>query len=1039
MSESILNALMHLFAIIANVAEDEVSIRGRTIVKAYIKQHLNKGQVNEYLKLFDNYLSFYQRELRESKNNNVPEKDSLMSFQISNICHQINKGLHQNEKIIVFLRLLEFEYEDEIITDKEFEFIKIVAKTFNISKSEFNNTKAFIFDSHTENIEKDKILIIEDKEIIPPDELEGSWIEQHRPVSLSESKHIYNENLAGRIIFLHIVSINTFVFRYFGKGELYIGGHYIFPNRFYILEHGSIIKGPKINPIYYSDVAGKFLQSPTKPKIVITGNDIEFRFKNSENGIQKFNFSEESGQLIGIMGGSGVGKSTLLNVLNGKLFLNSGEILINGYDIQKNKFRLEGIIGYVPQDDLLIEELTVYQNLYYNAKLCFSNFSEYEIRQTVEKILIDLDLEDIKNLKVGNPLNKFISGGQRKRLNIGLELMREPYILFVDEPTTGLSSMGSEKVMLLLKEQTVKGKLVIANIHQPSSNIFKLLDKLWIFDKGGYPIYNGNPIDAIVYFKTMSSHVNATESECPSCANVNPEQILQIVESKVVDELGKFTNERKNSPKEWYNLYKENIETKLVKKETKKILPKIFFKISDLGKQFEIFSIRNLLSKLTNKQFLLINFLEAPLLAFILAFFTKYIRADSYIFSENKNLAAYLFMSVVVALFIGLTVSAEEIIKDRKILERESFLNLSRFSYLNSKILFLFVLSAIQTISFVLIGNLILEIKGMTLSYWLILFTTSCFANMTGLIISSGFNSVVTIYILIPFILVPQLLLSGTIVKFDDLHKSLTSKIYVPPVGDLMASRWAYEALVVEQYKNNKFEKIFFGYEQQISETSFKTNFLIPRLISKIEECERNFITGENQQKTETNLNIIKNEINQLKIAAGKPVLDFIEIINQLTTNSFNTEIAEETKEYLEYLNLYFFEKFQEASSKKDEEYNKLISTLGSEKVYQLMHDYVNNSLADLVTNRKEIYKIYETDKRLIQKADPVFMYPESNFGRSHFYAPAKKFNGKYIDTLMFNLMVIWLMTFFLYILLLVDGLRIIVTYFENIKFRKAS
>ena len=103
------------------------------------------------------------------------------------------------------------------------------------------------------------------------------------------------------------------------------------------------------------------------------------------------------------------------------------------------------------------------------------------------RVLMDIDLIGIKNLAVGDPINKYISGGQRKRLNIALELIREPSVLFADEPTSGLSSMDSEMVMLLLKEQTLKGRLVIVNIHQPSSDIYKLFDKLLIMDKGGYP------------------------------------------------------------------------------------------------------------------------------------------------------------------------------------------------------------------------------------------------------------------------------------------------------------------------------------------------------------------------------------------------------------------------------------------------------------------------------------------------------------------------------------------------------------------------
>ena len=123
---------------------------------------------------------------------------------------------------------------------------------------------------------------------------------------------------------------------------------------------------------------------------------------------------------------------------------------------------MDGIIGYIPQDDLLIEELTVQQNLLFNAKLCLDGYSSTEINDAVDKLLSELDLFDARDLKVGSPLNKYISGGQRKRLNIALELIREPQLLFVDEPTSGLSSTDSENVIALLKDQTLKGKLVLS-------------------------------------------------------------------------------------------------------------------------------------------------------------------------------------------------------------------------------------------------------------------------------------------------------------------------------------------------------------------------------------------------------------------------------------------------------------------------------------------------------------------------------------------------------------------------------------------------
>ena len=341
------------------------------------------------------------------------------------------------------------------------------------------------------------------------------------------------------------------------------------------------------------------------------------------------------------MGGSGTGKSTLMNLLNGKISPTDGRIHINGFPLEKAS--MEGVIGYVPQDDLLFEELTVYQNLIFNAQICFSDFSNELLEKTVDKVLNDLELAEIKHLKVGDPLNKTISGGQRKRLNIALELMREPSVLFVDEPTSGLSSNDSEKMMLLLKDLARRGKLVVAILHQPSSDIFKLLDRLWILDQGGYPIYNGNPVDAVVYFKTMSTQVNAAESECPRCGNVIPEQILQIIEAQEINDDGSTTRKRRVQPHIWYSKYKENILPKINKLRYETILPPTNFNIPDFWNQFKIFSKRNLLSKISNRQYVIINLFEAPLLAFILGYFSKYSPEGEYAFSEKHKPARLSF------------------------------------------------------------------------------------------------------------------------------------------------------------------------------------------------------------------------------------------------------------------------------------------------------------------------------------------------------------------------------------------------------------
>ena len=1005
---------MQLFAIIATANKEGVNEKSRSIVESYLRLMLSSEQVTEYLQLFDKYVE--ERGGGVKKDGTQERKrTSLNSVKVLRICEQINGELKQDQKLLVLLQLLEFISFGEEITEQEIDFVKTVSDIFNIPEDEYFNCYAFTLNPKLDEIPHKENILILDKNNESPN---------------AEVKHLRFKDLEGHVMILFLPSINAYAFRYVGETELYLNGHSIMLNRTYVLPKGSAIRSPRIGSIYYSDIVSKFINAMNAEKVVFTAKGVEFRFKGSKNGLHNFNFCEQGGELIGIMGGSGVGKSTLLNVLNGNLQPQSGEILINGYNIYTEKEKLNGVIGFVPQDDLLIEELTVYQNLYYSAKLCFSDYTEEQIDEAVNKVLEDLDLKATADLVVGNPLNKTISGGQRKRLNIALELIREPLVMFVDEPTSGLSSMDSEMVMDLLKEQTLKGKLVIVNIHQPSSVIFKMFDKLLIMDKGGYLVYYGNPVDSVVYFKTMSNHVNATESECYHCGNINPEQVLQILESKVVDEYGRTTHKRKTTPEEWAAMYEEHSKSKIKFDTEKQDLPKNNFSIPGMFKQFRIFCERNILSKLANRQYMLINFLEAPVLALILAYFTKYIAGEGgnpniFVFSGNENLPIYLFMGVVVSIFIGLTVSAEEIIRDRQLLKRESFLNLSHVSYLNSKIAVLFVISAIQTLSFVLIGNTIMEIHGMTLAHWLILFTASCVSNMIGLNISAALDSVVTIYILIPFLIVPQLLFSGTMVKFDKLNKAISSYEVVPVIGDLMPSRWAYEAMAVKQYRDNEYMKNFFLIEQKKSEAAYIGSYLVPALNNKIAK-----LANADEETRNQIIGLLHTEVTKINDRTPKQQFDDIDL---LTPEKYNDDVQENLTSFLDKTAKLYQQKQNKAISVLDREISSLAEELGGNKaLVELKKNYTNEALSNFVLNRVDIEKIHDMGDHFIQVSDPVYKEPESRCGRAHFYAPFKQIGNLQIDTFWFNIIVMWIMNGLLYVLLVCDGLRWTITKFSK-------
>lgn len=1019
---------MQLFAL---VAKDETGGEsGRRVVKVFLEQQLNKELVLQYLQVFDEFFKEYHGgadELDEKKKKRI----SRSSVKILKICMAINAELTQKQKVIVLFRLLEFVNSDGSIDGQELDFVNTVSDSFNIDEQEFLRCLHFVKALSEDLQDSDNVLVIS----------------HDKDPKFERAHHIFAEALQGQIRVLSIPSVNLYVFRYFGTETLFINGQPARSGRVNILSQGASIRTSGLSPIYYSDIVGRFMRATVDHDLVFEANNIEFFFPGGKQGLHTLNMRERSGQLLGIMGASGAGKSTLLNILNGTTEPSKGSVNINGINIYKEPDKVEGLIGYISQDDLLIEDLTVFENLYYNAKLCFDGVSTFRLRKMVMTTLKNLGLSEIKDLKVGSPLNKKISGGQRKRLNIALELIREPSILFVDEPTSGLSSRDSENIMDLLKELALKGKLVYVVIHQPSSDIYKMFDKLMILDTGGYPVYYGNPIDAIGYFKAQINDVTSQDVECFNCGNVNPEQVFNIIEGKVLDEYGQSTQSRRVKPVEWNEKFigSGKMESELAENNGSGGRLPDAASIPSRISQFVVFLTRDVRSKLADSQYMLINFLETPVLAIILASLVRFYANDEagYVFRENDNIPAYMFMCVVVALFFGLTVSAEEIIKDRKILKREKFLNLSRSSYLVSKIMIMFFISFVQTLSFVLIGNAILEVQGMNISYFLVLFSTSCFANMLGLNISASFRNAVTIYILIPFLIIPQLLLSGVIVEFDKLNPGFSSNEYVPITGEIMASKWAYEALAVHQFKNNEYEKELFEFDKKISEATFRKDYWIPELKKKVIAMSSIVdLKSDEGVKAANGLTLIKHEIEREN--TFNPDIKF-EKVELLTPELITQETLISLREHLEKLARYYVKQRNAVDAEKDRIIATKVKTPEERDAFnKLRDDYYNESLGDLVMNSTDFYRIIERDGKLIQRLHPVYQDPVgSSILRSQFFAPRKVLFGHYIDTYWANLLVIWSMSIFLMLTLYFDALSKVLEFLGSLgerlpKFQKS-
>ena len=956
MTDIILSSFLSLFALFGK--EEKVDeTRAKSLLEDYLRHHFGIRKINTYLGLYSDMRGVYEI------------SDNLDTETIvASICDNLHGKIHVTEKSMLLLRIMEF---CGVKDDHIHPIFRTMAEKFSVSEQQFNDFVNFVSGKAS-----DSVLLLQP------------------------------EGFEGQLKTLLIPTTGTLIFTYLGDDKVLLNDVPVLSGAYQVWLQSSVLKGKNGHPVYYSTILAEYNKKTGKgeedsQQVEFCGRNINFRFPNSDNGMHNLNFTLHSGELLAIMGGSGTGKTTLLSILNGSLIPQEGQITINGHDISEQKAK--DLIGFVPQDDLLIEELTVYQNLYYTAKLCFASLSEDEIDRRVIKILKDLGLDVSKDLKVGSPINKYISGGQRKRLNIALELIREPAVLFLDEPTSGLSSADTEKVINLLKEQTYKGKLVVVNIHQPSSDVYKLFDRLWLLDKGGYPVFDGNPIDAITYFKGAANYADAETSACPTCGNVNPEIVLNIIDEKAINNTGETSETRKMTPQEWHELY--------LKHQPEFTQPAISeVPASDLKKpgrfsQFAIFLRRNFKTKITNIQYLCIALLEAPVLAVICALLTRYAPPEGYTVMDNKNLVSYFFMAVIVATFIGMSGSAEEIIKDRALLKREKFLQLSYGSYIWSKIIFMAGVSLIQTFLFILIGNTIMGLHGLFGIWWLILFATAFLANLTGLILSQCLSSIVSIYISIPILLIPQILLCGLVVSFSDLTpKSTTGN--VPLIGDVIPSRWSYEALAVTSFTDNTYEKPFFALDKARQENQIYNLGFLYELQSQLETMNDEKKHGKAIDPT--HLRVIHTNLPTLSQFCG------------MTPYSGN-DSYESLHDYMKKAERILAKRGNDITLQKDAMIAATIKKQGKDAFLEVKKNNFNMKLEEFVTGADQRRMVDIVDDYLVPRSGIIYLTPHNKLGRAPFYSSEKILGSWHIKTLWFNLGVILLMSIITIILLITD------------------
>src|SRR5881392_3921251 len=545
-------------------------------------------------------------------------------------------------------------------------------------------------------------------------------------------------------------------------------------------------------------------------------SEVTHRFGSGDIGLEGISFNVVRGELVCVMGASGSGKSTLLRVLAGQLEPTSGQVLLNNQSLYQDLDALKHYVSYMPQQDAFDEHLTIGENLLFAAAIRAPHLSRRDRTRRLEAKLVELGLGERRDAVVGSPEKKTLSGGERKRLNIGLDMIGMSDVYLFDEPTSGLSSKDSEHVIEIIRSMA-HNKIIIVTIHQPSSKLFQMFHKAILLDKGGRLVFFGTPTEMLRYFAEAEHQhqFGADLGACPSCGTTRPEFIFDVLETPLRDISGDVIYEENNrgqliaarrySPEFWRDKYEafrliQDVKQVSLRKEpvTAVVAPPTVKKRQPIRwreewTQFRTLMRRSFISKLRNRANLVITIGVSPVLALLISTLLRYSDSGHYDFASAYHIPTFLFLSLIVAMFLGLTNSADDIIRDRAVLQRERNLNVRLPYYLLAKFASLGFFAVLQCVLFVLIGNYILAIRGM---FWIdlgVMLMTAMGGVALGLVVSCLVADPKTAANIVPLVLIPQIIMGGALIKYEDMNRNL-ALVYA-------FSRWFTEHPSTEQGK----------------------------------------------------------------------------------------------------------------------------------------------------------------------------------------------------------------------------------------------
>lgn len=516
--------------------------------------------------------------------------------------------------------------------------------------------------------------------------------------------------------------------------------------------------------------------------IKVEAIDLNKWVRDDLNILQNISVVFQSREFIVVVGQSGGGKSTLLDAISGYRPATHGRVLCNDVDTLKHFDLIRNNIGYVPQKDIIHMELTVYQALDYAAQLRMPpDTTPDERHQRVMDVLEDLDLTHRKDVQISG-----LSGGQQKRVSIGVELLTKPGLFFLDEPTSGLDPGTETALMQLMRRLADQGRTIVLITHA-TKNVM-LADKVLFLARGGYLVWFGPPDEALEYFDRYRSERDRRAGK------MEFDDIYAILEDS-----------SKGTPQEWAKRFEENSAyEKYISRplEGKRISfksgPQMETKPAPVGhshrqvsslRQFLILSSRNLKILTRDRFSLVLMLISAPLIGMLDVLLSVLLGRNSFdYFTGNiADVSTTLFMLTIYGVMIGGISQMREIVKESDIYKRERMVNLKIVPYVLSKIWVAALLALYQAACYVVIHYLAFDMPGGVVEFGLIYFTltlATMAGMMLGLFASALAPTANAAPLLVILLMLPQFVVGGALVPVPRFVSAPT------------ATSWAFEALM---------------------------------------------------------------------------------------------------------------------------------------------------------------------------------------------------------------------------------------------------